>query len=353
MTKILLIEDNLEMRENTGEILELSGYEVVSAGNGKEGVELARKEIPDLIICDIMMPLLDGYGVLHLLSKNSETATIPFIFLTAKAERIDFRKGMEMGADDYITKPFDDVELLNAIESRLKKSALIKKEFTPDLNGLNELITNANELEVTKKLTSINAKTKKYTKKESVYNEGSTPRGFFYVVKGKVKTFRTHDLGKDLITGIYTEGDFFGYLPLFSNSSYSDSAETMEESELSIIPNEDFLSLIFQNREVSISFIKILSQNLADRENQLMNLAYNSVRKRVADALVSLYRKSTKENPDSTQFKISREDLANYVGTATETTIRTLSDMKQEGLIDLKGGTITILNAEKLENMRN
>ena len=123
--KILLIEDNPDMRENTAEILELSGYEVTTAENGKIGVDLAQRTKPDLIICDVMMPVLDGYGVLYLLSKDNETAGIPFIFLTAKAERSDFRKGMEMGADDYVTKPFDDVELLNAVESRLRKSNLL------------------------------------------------------------------------------------------------------------------------------------------------------------------------------------------------------------------------------------
>ena len=121
MKKILLIEYNKDIRENTAEILTLANYNVLTAANGKKGVEIALKEMPDIIVCDIMMPVLDGYGVLHLLSKNTETANIPFIFLTAKADQIDFRKGMEMGADDYITKPFDDVQLLNAIEVRLKK----------------------------------------------------------------------------------------------------------------------------------------------------------------------------------------------------------------------------------------
>jgi CheY-like chemotaxis protein len=112
MKKILLIEDNLEMRENTAEILELAGYAVFTAPDGKEGVKTALKELPDLIVCDIMMPELDGYGVLHMLSKNEAAAAIPFIFLTAKAEKEDYRKGMSLGADDYLTKPFDDTELL-------------------------------------------------------------------------------------------------------------------------------------------------------------------------------------------------------------------------------------------------
>ncbi len=119
MKKILLIEDNNEMRENTAEILELANYSVITAVNGRSGVEKAAKELPDLIICDIMMPDLDGYGVLYLLSKNLDTAGIPFIFLTAKSEKADMRKGMSMGADDYLTKPFEEMELLNAIEARL------------------------------------------------------------------------------------------------------------------------------------------------------------------------------------------------------------------------------------------
>ena len=110
-TTLLIIEDNEDIRESTAEILELAGYTVLKAENGKKGVELAQAHLPDLILCDIMMPELDGYGVLYLLNKNPETATIPFIFLTAKTERVDMRKGMEMGADDYLTKPFDEIEL--------------------------------------------------------------------------------------------------------------------------------------------------------------------------------------------------------------------------------------------------
>ncbi len=128
MTKILLVEDNAEIRENTGEILELANYEVTTATNGKEGYEKALLVTPDLIICDIMMPVLDGYGLLHLIGKNEHLKSVPFIFLTAKTERGDFRKGMEMGADDYITKPFDDIELLNAIEIRLKKIEILENK---------------------------------------------------------------------------------------------------------------------------------------------------------------------------------------------------------------------------------
>src|SRR5690606_33395566 len=117
MKKILIIEDNSEIRETTQEILELADYDVIVAGNGKEGVEMVKSHAPDLIICDVMMPVLDGFGVLRILSRNPDTSSIPFIFLTAKADKKDVRKGMNLGADDYITKPFDESELLEAIET--------------------------------------------------------------------------------------------------------------------------------------------------------------------------------------------------------------------------------------------
>ena len=119
--KILIVEDNHDVRENLSELLTLSGYDTIVASNGKEGVEAAQAQMPDLILCDIMMPEMDGYTVLRILSKSEPTASIPFLFLTAKTELADVRRGMTLGADDYITKPFDDVELLDTIEFRLKK----------------------------------------------------------------------------------------------------------------------------------------------------------------------------------------------------------------------------------------
>lgn len=352
MRKILLIEDNNDMRENTAEILELANYNVFTAKNGKEGVEVTRKEKPDLIICDIMMPILDGYGVLHLLSKNPETENIPFIFLTAKAERSDMRKGMEMGADDYLTKPFDDIELLNAIESRLRKSDLIKKEFTKNLDGLSEFIKGAKGMEDLKKLSD-EREINKFKKKESIYKEGVFPKGIYFINNGKVKTFKTHEMGKEFITGLYKEGDFFGYLALMDETKYSETAEALDDCEICFIPKEDFYSLLFQNAQVSKKFIKMLSDNLSEKEEQLVKLAYNSVRKRVADALVILYNRYKKDNTKNFSINISREDLANLSGTATETTIRTLSDFKEEKLIDIKGGLISFLNFEKLSRLRN
>ncbi|MEA5541962.1 EAL domain-containing protein [Limnoraphis robusta Tam1] len=123
MTKILIIEDEEAIRENISELLELEGFEVETTTNGIEGLKQAKHIIPDLIICDVMMPKLDGYGVLMELRKHPETANIPFVFLTAKTERTDLRQGMNLGADDYLTKPCSSEELLDAIAARLQRTA--------------------------------------------------------------------------------------------------------------------------------------------------------------------------------------------------------------------------------------
>ena len=143
MKTILLIEDDADMRENIAEILELADYRVLRAENGKKGVEAAKKDPPDLVLCDIMMPELDGYGVLMMLSKTPATSEIPFIFLSAKAERSDVRRGMELGADDYLTKPFEESELLNAVEGRLKRSQIFRKGFDQSLSGLDHFLDQA------------------------------------------------------------------------------------------------------------------------------------------------------------------------------------------------------------------
>jgi CRP-like cAMP-binding protein len=352
MSKILLIEDNQDVRENTAEILELANYDVVTAENGKIGVEKAMQEKPHLIICDIMMPVLDGYGVLHMVNKHEELRNIPFIFLTAKAERSDFRKGMEMGADDYITKPFTDIELLNSIERRLKKVELLQKNYTPDLNGMESLMRDLGKTDALKELAE-DRNQNHYKKKQLIYTEGNHPVRLFYVVKGKVKTFKSNEDGKELTVGLYSEGEFFGYIALLESGVYKESAEAMEDAEIALIPREDFEALVNNNPEVSRKFIQMLAHNVAEKEEQLLNLAYNSLRKRVADALITLQKKYKKPTEEIFSIHISREDLANIAGTATESLIRTLSDFKGEKLIDIKDGHIYLLNEKKLAAMLN
>ena len=352
MKHLLLIEDNDELRENTAEILQLAGYTVVTAENGKKGIEIALQKKIDLIICDVMMPVLDGYGVLHLINKNPELTGIPFIFLTAKAERSDFRKGMEMGADDYITKPFSDIELLNAVENRLRKAELLKKEYQPNTDGIQQMLNEFGGKNALQHLTE-SGNVNHYKKKQLIYTEGNHPVRLFYIEKGKVKTFKTNDDGKELTVGLFNEGDFLGYTALLEESAYKENAEAIEDAEITVISKEDFEKLMHSNAGVQKKFIQLLAKNVSEKEEQLLGIAYNSLRKRVADALITLQKKYKKEDDTVFSIHISREDLANIAGTATESLIRTLSDFKGEKLIEIKDGYISIVNEKKLVALLN
>jgi DNA-binding response OmpR family regulator len=345
MKKILLIEDNPDVRENTAEILTLAGYDVKTAINGKAGVDLAQKEKPDLIICDIMMPELDGYGVLHILSKKDETAKTPFIFLTAKTEKMDIRKGMNLGADDYLTKPFDDTDLLNAIEARLRKSAMQQRLYESTAEGLDHFIKDARQVLSLKDLGK-DKKEKIFKKKADIFSEGDAPLNVYYVKSGSVKIYKSHPDGKELIISLANANDFFGFEPIFEGTSYKESAMAMQDTTVTVIPKHDFLTLL-QSPDVSASFISLLCKKVAEKENQLVNLAYNSVRQRTAEALLKAVQlKDNKEN-----IQISRDDLAKMVGTASESVIRVLSDFKDEGLIEIEGGKIRIKSEPRLEKV--
>ncbi|MBN8826342.1 MULTISPECIES: response regulator [unclassified Spirosoma] len=343
MKTILLIEDNEAIRETTAEILELANYHVLTAENGKIGVQIALETRPDLVICDIMMPVLDGYGVLQVFNRNPDLSGVPFIFLTAKTERNDFRKGMDLGADDYLTKPFEESELLSAIEGRLNRFTHIRPDYDLKQDGLAQFLDDAKSVGNLNSL-SVDRKPHSIRKKQYVYSEGDDPTRLFFVKSGKVKTVRNNTDGKEFITGIYGPGEFFGYFALLENRDYTDSAVTLEDSELLYIPKDDFLQLVSSNPDVSQQFIKLLAGRVGDREQQLLGMAYSSLRRRVADTLLRLHN----QQPDAL-IQFSRDDLAALTGTATESLIRTLSEFKQDGLIEVNSsGHIRVAQPEKL-----
>lgn len=352
MATILLIEDNTDIRENTAEILEMANYKVFTAADGKAGVQLAEEKHPDLIVCDITMPVLDGYGVIHLLHKKDDLRNVPFIFLTAKAERFDMRRGMEVGADDYITKPFDATELLNAIECRLKKAALLKNASQEGINGMQSLlsaVSGKDLLQALREERDINY----YKKKQVVYSEGNHPFYLYYILKGKVKAYRRNDEGKELITNIYKEGDFIGYLPLLEGSTYKENAEVMEETELAIIPRKDFEELTQNNIQVLQKFVQLLARNMAEKETQLLSIAYSSLRRKVADALMFISNKYNAVNSEKFSIDISRDNLAAIAGVAKESLIRTLGDFRDENLIAIREGEIFITDCKRIAAMIN
>jgi CRP-like cAMP-binding protein len=339
--KILIIEDQLEVRENIEELLELSNYEPITAENGKVGIKKALEVKPDLILCDIMMPEMDGYEVLYLLGKNPDVANIPFIFLTAKSEQTDFRKGMNLGADDYITKPFEEIELLNAVERRLNKYEQLLAH--DNLEQFVESARNYAELNQLEK----EAKTRKFKKKDIIYRQGDFASYSFKIKYGKVKTYQINPDGKEFIHDILKDGAFLGENALIQDADRTEFAEALEDTELLLIPRKDFQDLIFQNRDVSGQFIKMLSQNLVEKEKELVEMAYDTVRKRTADALMKLNETYKSASPN-VKFDISRSDLASMVGTATESVIRILSEFKKDGIIKIEGSTVHILNTDKL-----
>lgn len=342
MKKILVIEDNFEVRDNLCEILELADYDVYQAQNGKEGVKQALEQSPDLILCDVMMPELDGFGTLKILNQNLKTRDIPFIFLTAKAEKTDFRKGMGLGADDYITKPFDDTELLESVQMRLAKSEQLKRYDNTE-SGLQHFFSEAKANQGLEDL-ALNRELRSYSIKDLIYEEGQTARWLYYLVSGKVKTVQTNEFGKELTTTLIEPGQFLGYFPLLTETSYQDSAICLEPAQVRLIPKEDFKLLLFNNREVAAHFIKMMANKTSNLEQQLIEFAYSSVRRKVAIALV------THMNEASTVFA-SREELASSAGTAKETLIRTISDFKKEGLIQVEKGKILVLDVEGLQEM--
>jgi CRP/FNR family cyclic AMP-dependent transcriptional regulator len=351
MKKILVIEDNEEVRENISEILELSNYKVFTAENGKRGVEMALAEKPDLVVCDIMMPVLDGYGVLHLLGKNEETSGIPFIFLTAKSEKSDFRKAMELGADDYLIKPFDGTELLKAVKVRLEKTVQLKKNYKNTPEEIEEFIKTTKH-ETSVRLTSEEREVASYKKRHILYTEGTRPKSIYFVIGGKVKTYKVHNDGKELITNIYGAGNFLGYTPILQETNYKESAQVLQDAKLMLIPKEDFLELITHDINIAKQFIKIVTHSIVEKEEDLLNFAYNSLRRKVAYGLIQLFDKNkADDNSEASHLDLTRKNMAYTIGVATESLIRTLSDFKDEKLIDFENGKVILLNERKLRDL--
>lgn len=349
MKTILIIEDDAALRENTAELLELSNYEVITAPNGKIGIEKATSEMPDIVVCDIMMPEVDGYGVLAALSQNPKTTQIPFIFLSARTEHKEIRKGMDMGADDYLTKPFEEEELISAIESRLAKAEILsartdedlKKKPPPESEGT---LKNLNEL---KNFFDDEGAIYQFKSGEVVYKEGAHSNYVYLIINGVIKTHKMDESGKELITALYKADDFLGFTSFVENMPHHESATAMEALELSGISKMELKGILEKSNSVSLELMDLLTDNLHEIKEQLLQMAYSSVKKKTAQTILQfakILRKDTGEG-----IKISRYDLASVAGIATESLIRTLSGFKKDGLIEIEGRNIRILNLEGLQ----
>lgn len=350
MKKVLYIEDDIVLRENTAELLELSGFNVITAPNGKLGVEKAKKDLPDIIVCDIMMLGMDGYEVLKILSKNDHTKFIPFIFLSAKTERQDIRKGMNLGADDYITKPFTEEELVSAINSRIAKVDILKDqrnkkaqhskiEVADEFKNLNELKNHINE----------NGDEFNYCLCENIYREGQNSNYIYLITKGIVKCYKHDELGKELTTALFKEDDLFGYNSAIQNLPYQETATAITDVSIIGISKSEFNTILSKNHNVTLDLIQLLTNDLTGSKDQLLQMAYSTVNKKTASTILKFAKKLNRKPDDP--IRISRTDLASVAGIATETFIRTMSNFKKEGLIEIEGRNIKVLNIKKLEEI--
>ncbi|MCD8529218.1 MAG: response regulator [Chitinophagales bacterium] len=348
--RILVIEDHKDMLDNVSEILELAGYAVGKALNGKEGINKALAFMPHLILCDIMMPELDGFGVLKICSGNEQLKNIPFVFMSAKSDKEDFRKGMSLGADDYLVKPFQDVQLLETVETRLKK--LTNKEDAEIHNVANfESIFNIEKAHKMLYDAIKNEKLLTYENKSTLFVAHSFPHYVYLLKKGKVKTYMLNEQGKELITGLYGPEDFIGFTDVLGHKNYIEFARFIENGECIAIPRNHFLKIHINHKEISVYTQYKMSFSVNIRKERLLYMAYNSVRKRTADCLVWLCEVYNKENKYPFEIHFSREDLASLVGTAKESLIRTLSSFKEEGLIDTHASSLIIFDKNILINI--
>lgn len=346
LKSILIIEDDSALRENTAELLELSDFQVRTAPNGKVGIELVQQEKPDLIICDIMMPEMDGYAVLKTLNSNPDYVHIPFIFLSAKTEHTEIRKGMNLGADDYLTKPFTENELLEAIESRLLKTETLlqtfqkenKQEEKGDIRNLNELKSFFEEYGEKLELE----------KGEYIYENGERANNIYLVTQGVIKCFKIDSNGKELITELVNEDNFLGFTPLQSYSPYVESAMAVKDATVISITKSILRELLGKNQNISIELMNVITDNVYKVKEQLLQMAYSSVRRKTAQTLLQ-FANTVGDGENQVSLRISRSDLASVAGIATESLIRMLSNFRKEGLIDINGREIIILNKEKLE----
>ncbi len=343
MKKVLVIEDQDEVRENICEILELTGYEVRDASNGKLGCSEAVQWQPDLILCDVMMPELDGFGVLKILRKRPETKTIPLIFLTAKVEPEDLRKGMGLGADDYLMKPFDNTELLEAIDLRLRKRETEQERSLQYKSEMGNLRSADRERKTLLELLDTGEEITAEVGDE-LWHAGQPPRGLYYVKSGAVKVYRRHANGKVFMVNYVCAPSFLGLGPFFLQQPYTSWAEIDQPGHILFIAEEFVTQKMFEERDVAMHFMRLSIEHADDLEGRAMDYAYSSVRRRVARALLQLCRDSGLNG-----MPVSRDDLAALAGTAKETTIRTLSDFKSEGCISVDGRQIKILDAAALE----
>ena len=315
MATILVIEDEESVRSNILELLEAEDFHAIGAENGFNGVIKARDYKPNLIICDVMMPELDGYGVLHLLREDPATATIPFIFLTAKADRVDLRKGMELGADDYLTKPFTKNEFLGAIATRLEKQATIAQQSDQKLEELRRSITEAMPQQLLNPLEEI------FTYSRSLVDDYDSVKPYEILETAQninTSAVRLHRLIENFI--MYAQIEAF--------AKNSEQVQALKNC-LTLNPNE----LLF---EISTQKAKLISRENdlgLEIENAILKIAKEDFKKVIEELIDNAFKFSESGSPVEVKASIENDmwnlDITNYGGRMTAAQIASIGACMQ------------------------
>ena len=342
MTQLLLVEDNKSRRKNILTTLEMAQYKIDTATSIQGCIKKALTSKPQLIICNADLHNKNGHTIESFIDKYPLLRNTPLLFFSDGPGKRTESVRLNDAVIRFVDHPFTSTSLLKAVEEVLTARAVNMpgKENIEPITAKMTLAEFANNREI-----------QHVKKKHAIYMEGNHPLRLFYIQRGKVKTIKTNNEGKELTIGLYNEGEFLGYPALLEGTNYKDTAVAMEDCELSIIPKEEFGELMQTNRQAAGEFTRLLARDFSEKEEQLVGIAYNSLRKRVADALMTLQQKFFKASKTPFSMHISREDLANLAGTATESLIRTLSDFKNEKLIEIKKGNIIIRDAGRLQRL--
>ena len=359
---ILVVEDQTDVRENLAETLELAGYGVVEAADGHEGVRAARERAPDLILCDVMMPRLDGYGVLRLLREDEATRAIPLVFLTAKAEREDLRRGMNLGAADYVTKPFFQDELLRVVELRLRRS---KVEPEPSSGGdapgaaaaarPASGIAPATSAEAALAALAELGRVRAYRERAPISFADDRPHAVYRVERGRVRLYRDTEFAKAITVADLGPGAWFGFDALVAEARNLTTAAAYPEAEVLAVQAADAHAALARSGELARWLAQQLAQELGLRTTQLLEIAYYSVRKRIAEFLLRTGGDDGEGDGEALRGRIiglRREDIAEAVATTPESVTRTLTEFKREGLVEVDAdATVRLGNVRGLREV--
>ncbi|MES1224417.1 MAG: response regulator, partial [Bacteroidota bacterium] len=331
-------------------MLELEAYEVLTATNGKEGVEIAFSEVPDIIFCDIRMPDLDGYSVLYLIGKNKRTMHIPFIFLTALTERLQVKKGLGLGAAGYVKKPFTEKDLLQAMNSVTRQRTDEEAARLCTVQDITDVMIHA---ELIGAPISVEGLAKKIIYRHAgLFLENGQPDSVYYVVSGRVRSYLFNDNHIKFTTNLHGPGEFLGYAAILEGTVHKDNAEADEDSVLLTIPVNDFLQLINFKRSLAEQIVELLSGFDPQNVKKIMSLVYLSYRNKVVETLLEISYKTEphKEQRDLEHEKLKRH-INQYAGSINEYLHGILDELCADNLICIKEGNIVIHDEKKLMNL--